>query len=1053
MTTQYTPILKLALPVQGELSGTWGDVVNDNITSMVEQAIAGRSVIDTWSANSHVLTTANGTTAESRAAMLSLTDSGTALTGAGSVICPALSKVYIVKNGTAQVITVKTAAGSGIAVPVGKTMLVYCDGTNVLEAVDHVVTLSAGTLTITGLTTFASLKGTGAVTVTNILDEDNMASDSATALATQQSIKAYVDSQVGTVDTLSEILAIGNTSGANNLIIDNGQAITTNTINETTAASGVTIDSVLLKDDGVNATNLEITNLKANDGTSAGSIADSTGIVTLASSVLTTADINGGTIDGTVIGGSTAAAGTFTTGQFNTSLNVDGTVTADGLTVDVNADSDSVATITSTATANNTQLRLGTNGDDSVISGTGGSNGALAFKVFGTERFRIVADGSLSTPTLGTSNVRFGVNAGNSIIAGGNYNTVVGDEAGTAITTGDYNVALGYLALPADTLGSRSTAIGVAALEAQNFTSATDAYNTAVGFGAGSAVTTATRNTLIGGLTGDAITTGSFNVAVGYTSLGATTTGVSNVALGDSALNSNTTGSTNTAVGQAALGSNTTADDNTAVGYSALTSNTTGGQNTALGVEALKSNTTASYNTALGRHALYLNTTGAGLTAVGHQALNSNTTGNDNVAVGGYSTSSSIFAPLYDNTTGSSNVGIGVGALRSNTTADSNTAVGYQAGYSNTTGAQSVFVGQSAGYTNTTGTQQVFVGLNAGYSATGNYNTFVGAASGYSVSTGAKNTIIGSYNGNQGGLDIRTASNHIVLSDGDGNPRGIFDGSGNWLVGKTSSDSNVEGAVLYGDSATGASAAFTSDGIRTIIANRKTDDGEIISIRKDGTIVGSIGSRSGVVSYIVLDPRSGVKGAALIGGSVDANNGIINPGKADGDIADDAISLGGSSSRFKDLYLSGGVYLGGTGAANLLDDYEEGTFTATLLGSTTNPTVTYAEQVGVYTKIGNLVTVKFSVGTTANTGGVGNIWIGGLPFTQNADAGKRGTGCIAGYNYVMPTDGYQIVGEGNVSQTYFALLVSASNAAWANATWASATNSAIYFRGEFTYRV
>jgi hypothetical protein len=48
----------------------------------------------------------------------------------------------------------------------------------------------------------------------------------------------------------------------------------------------------------------------------------------------TTANIDGGTIDGTVIGGSTAAAGTFTTGQFNTSLNVDGTVTADGLTVD-----------------------------------------------------------------------------------------------------------------------------------------------------------------------------------------------------------------------------------------------------------------------------------------------------------------------------------------------------------------------------------------------------------------------------------------------------------------------------------------------------------------------------------------------------------------------------------------------------------------------------------------------------------------------------------------------------------------------------------------------
>jgi hypothetical protein len=189
---------------------------------MIEQAIAGRSVVNTWTANSHVLTTANGTAAESRAAMLSLTDTGTALTGAGSVVCPALSKTYIVKNGTAQVITVNTASGSGIAVPVGKTMLVYCDGTNVLEGVDHVVTLSAGTLTITGLTTFASLKGADATTVTGILDEDNMASDSATKLVTQQSVKAYVDSQVGANNELSEVLANGNTTGGTDIAVSTG---------------------------------------------------------------------------------------------------------------------------------------------------------------------------------------------------------------------------------------------------------------------------------------------------------------------------------------------------------------------------------------------------------------------------------------------------------------------------------------------------------------------------------------------------------------------------------------------------------------------------------------------------------------------------------------------------------------------------------------------------------------------------------------------------------------------------------------------------------------
>jgi hypothetical protein len=210
MTTQYTTILKLALPVQGELSGTWGDVVNDNITQMVEQAVAGKAVVNTWTANSHTLTTADGTTSESRCAILELTDSGTALTGAGTVVCPTNTKLYIVDNNTAEIITVQTAAGTGVAVPVGKTMLVYCDGTNVVEGVTHANSLSLGTST---------------VTADKILDEDNMASDSATAIATQQSIKAYVDSQVGTVDTLSEILANGNTTGANDIDVDSAQKV------------------------------------------------------------------------------------------------------------------------------------------------------------------------------------------------------------------------------------------------------------------------------------------------------------------------------------------------------------------------------------------------------------------------------------------------------------------------------------------------------------------------------------------------------------------------------------------------------------------------------------------------------------------------------------------------------------------------------------------------------------------------------------------------------------------------------------------------------------
>jgi hypothetical protein len=217
MTTQYTPTLKLALPVTGELSGTWGDVVNDNITSMVEQAIAGLATINTWTANAHTLTTANGTTSESRCAMLVLTDTGTALSGAATVVCPTASKIYIVKNTSGQSATIKTAAGTGVAIPNGETMFVFCDGTNVVQAVTRIASADVD---------FAKLKGTGAVVVTNILDEDNMASDSATALATQQSIKAYVDAQVGSFDTLAEVLAQGNTTGGTDLAVSAGDDIT-----------------------------------------------------------------------------------------------------------------------------------------------------------------------------------------------------------------------------------------------------------------------------------------------------------------------------------------------------------------------------------------------------------------------------------------------------------------------------------------------------------------------------------------------------------------------------------------------------------------------------------------------------------------------------------------------------------------------------------------------------------------------------------------------------------------------------------------------------------
>ncbi len=131
----------------------------------------------------------------------------------------------------------------------------------VLNGSGDQITFTSPTLGFVGLvqvvgaiTTNTSLNIASSTTVTGILDEDNMASNSATKLATQQSIKAYVDAQVGTVDTLAEVLANGNTTGSNNIIVTAGQSITVDTISETTAANGVVIDGVTLKDGGATVT-------------------------------------------------------------------------------------------------------------------------------------------------------------------------------------------------------------------------------------------------------------------------------------------------------------------------------------------------------------------------------------------------------------------------------------------------------------------------------------------------------------------------------------------------------------------------------------------------------------------------------------------------------------------------------------------------------------------------------------------------------------------------------------------------------------------------------
>ena len=148
--------------------------------------------------------------------------------------------------------------------------------------------------------------------------------------------------------------------------------------------------------------------------------------------------------------------------------------------------------------------------------------------------------------------------------------------------------------------------------------------------------------------------------------------------------------------------------------------------------------------------------------------------------------------------------------------------------------------------------------------------------------------------------------------------------------------------------------------------NRRTSDGAIVDFRKDGTTVGSIGSYGAGGMYI----GSGDVELAFRG-DLDSIYPVNNLSGRD-----NAIDLGVGGARFKDLYLSGGVYVGGTGSANKLDDYEEGTWTPTA-GSNVQA---LSGANGHYTKVGNLVTITFEVNADP-TSTTSNMQFGGLPFT------------------------------------------------------------------------
>ena len=146
MASTYSPNLRLELIGTGDQAGTWGTTTNTNLGTLLENAISGYTAVSVTSAN-QALTALNGADDQSR----SLTLDFTTTTGANfAAYAPPSPKGYIVKNSSAYAVSIynstilgnTTAAGTGVAVPAGKTVAVWSDGTNMAVQIDHLPTLT-----------------------------------------------------------------------------------------------------------------------------------------------------------------------------------------------------------------------------------------------------------------------------------------------------------------------------------------------------------------------------------------------------------------------------------------------------------------------------------------------------------------------------------------------------------------------------------------------------------------------------------------------------------------------------------------------------------------------------------------------------------------------------------------------------------------------------------------------------------------------------------------------------------------------------------------------
>jgi hypothetical protein len=226
MASTYSD-LKIELIGTGEQTGTWGSTTNNNFSVAVGEAITGSADVAFSSAD--VTVTLTDTNAAQTARNLRLNLTGTS-GGARQLILGSgcqIEKLYLVNNGLADAVTVKNTTGTGIAVPAGKSMFVFNNGTNVVDAITHLSSLTLGTALP------VASGGSGASTLTGVIKGNGTSAFSAATAGTD-----YV--APGTATTFTALQTFAGTSS--NLDLKTSNIVETATVSATAATGTINYD-------------------------------------------------------------------------------------------------------------------------------------------------------------------------------------------------------------------------------------------------------------------------------------------------------------------------------------------------------------------------------------------------------------------------------------------------------------------------------------------------------------------------------------------------------------------------------------------------------------------------------------------------------------------------------------------------------------------------------------------------------------------------------------------------------------------------------------------